>query len=142
MSEITIANATGDSINVLVIGRTYPKEDDGWDGNWLNVRIRITAGRFSGKTEALLRCEELARFSQDIKGLIQSGVGEVIFSPTEPWLLLHLRQRKPDRFEVSGHATDRLGTGNMLKFTFSCPSAVLDQVATSIDAIIEKFPPK
>jgi hypothetical protein len=142
MSEIYIESLTGDNININIAGRTYPQEIDKWDGNWLNTKIKIRAGKFSGKIDALLRSDELEHLSKDIRLFLQEKKGNVLFSPIEPWLIFHIGKNKVRNFVLAGEITDTLGTGNTLKFSYECSLPLLEKMLSNINDALEMFPAK
>ena len=156
MAEITITSTTGDSVDISVYERTYPQESDRWDGNWLNAKIKIKAGNFSGTTNALLRSDELEKLSKDIKRFLLKNIHKehrdhvkrfllkkmdtLVFSPMEPWICFQMTGNKRGHIELTGEITDRLGTGNVLKYQFELSRPDLEVILKKVDVILQEFP--
>jgi len=140
MAEITITSTTGDSVDISVYERTYPQESDRWDGNWLNAKIKIKAGNFSGTTNALLRSDELEKLSKDIKRFLLKKMDTLVFSPMEPWICFQMTGNKRGHIELTGEITDRLGTGNVLKYQFELSRPDLEVILKKVDVILQEFP--
>lgn len=139
-SKILINSLTTDKIELLVFNRIYPEAADKWDGNWLNAYAEISAGRFTGKSAISLRCDELQQLGKNIDLLLQRKVNDAVFSPMEPWLSLAIKSDSSNKYRISGEITDKLGTGNILKFLFTLDRACLEKVAEGIKETISTFP--
>ena len=139
-SKILINGLTTDKVEIIVLNRTHPEATDKWDGNWLNAYAEITAGRFNGKGDIFLRCDELQQFAKDIDLLIQVEINDAVFSPMEPWLCLSIKSDNSSKYRISGEITDRLGTGNILKFFFELDRGCTEKVAEGIKETINVFP--
>lgn len=142
MAEINIISTTGDSINILVSGQTYPQEQDKWDGNWLNAQIKIKAGAFTGKTDALLRSDELKHLSKETEKFLIKKIESVDFSPMEPWICFKATKNKRQNIEFAGEVTDQLGTGHVLKFHFELSQPDLEKILKEINVVLHDFPVK
>ena len=142
MTNINITGTAGNSIDILVSGRTYPQEQDEWDGNWLNTQIKIKIGSFSGKTDALLRSDEFEQLSKAIERFLNKKMESVTFLPMEPWICFKVTKNRKQNIEFAGEVTDRLGTGNILKFQFELTLPDLEKVLKDINAVLHDFPAK
>ncbi|AQQ09212.1 hypothetical protein L21SP3_01013 [Sedimentisphaera cyanobacteriorum] len=142
MANVNIIGTTGDSINMLISRRTYPQEQDKWDGNWLNTQIKIKVGSFSGKTDALLRSDEFEQLSKAIEQFLYKKVESVTFSPMEPWICFRATKNRKQNIEFAGEVTDRLGTGNILKFQLELSLPDLKKILEEINAVLHDFPVK
>lgn len=140
MSGINIMSTNGDAININVYGRTYPHLNDKWDGNWLNTKIEIKAGNFIGKTNALLRSDEIERLAKEIEQFLFEKIKEVIFSPIEPWICFKITKNNRQNIELTGEVTDQLGTGNILKFHLEMSPPNLEQIHKRINLVLQEFP--
>lgn len=140
MASIDIIGITGDSINILISGRTYLQEQDKWDGNWLNTQIKIKVGNFSGKIDALLRNDEFEQLAKAIEQFLCKKTESIIFSPMEPWITFKAIKNSKQNIEFAGEVTDRLGTGNILKFQFELSQANLKEILGEINTVLRDYP--
>lgn len=51
---------------ICVLGRQFPSANDYWDGNWLNIHVRVDTGGAAVKAScAILRTDELNSFTTE-----------------------------------------------------------------------------
>lgn len=128
------------SVRISHIRRTYPEAEDRWDGNWLSALVAVNVGGFTGKSDIKLRSDEIEEFLRNIQLLVQGQSKVAVYDPMEPWLKLAFRLKKVGHYEVKGEITDRLGTGNVLKFSFEATRQHLQRSIDGIRQIAHGYP--
>ena len=99
MPELVVGRRGKDHIEFWVLGRSHPRADDYWDGNWIVSEIRINIRPWHATYQAQLRTEEFSMF-RDRLGAMYDGTGtQASFEPMEPWLHLTLE------LDTLGHVT-------------------------------------
>jgi hypothetical protein len=79
--DLNIAN----HLSLWVHGRERPNAADYWDGNWLNVMVRVEANGATVETSGpILRNNELADFCKGLEELQSTLTGEVRLVCIEP----------------------------------------------------------
>ena len=56
--RLLLGSESGEHLLVEPMRRERPDAADFWDGNWICADVRLRAGAFRGKYEAILRAEE------------------------------------------------------------------------------------
>jgi hypothetical protein len=123
-----------------VIDRSHANAKDFWDGNWLNVRVLLAAGRFSGKLNGQLRADELASFYNELTNLYLTLSGQARFSTVEGWLSFEITGDGKGHLTFKGEIMDEPGIGNDLKFKFELNQSFIPEVLSSIEKVIKAFP--
>lgn len=134
-----------DHLQVWVFARSHPNRDDFWDGNWLDTRVTLSAGRFKGDFRAFLRGEELVRFRAAV-GLLYTSLGTAIpskvaeFATLEGQLSIRIVGDGLGHFTAACVALDEPGVGNRLTFTLTFDQTYLPALLRGLDVVIATFP--
>jgi hypothetical protein len=90
-------------LSIWVLGRQFADYDDYWDGNWLNVRVRVEAtGAVVEAQRPIIHVSELVTFATELERLDTTLVGNASLKCTEPNLDVAIQG------ETHGHATVRI----------------------------------
>lgn len=114
--SITIGPDETERVNLKVLRRERPNDDDYWDGNWLVVEMHVRVGGFVGQVKANLRAEDFQMFRAELETAYRNFGGVATFETIEHWLTLTITCEKTGRVTVVGEATDLPGMGNRLSF--------------------------
>jgi hypothetical protein len=78
-------------LNIQIHGRQFPKEEDFWDGNWLNVSATFSSGQSSVVTSGpIVHLIEIKRFQIEIEALYRTLEGTAMLDCMEPNLRIVL----------------------------------------------------
>jgi hypothetical protein len=92
--------------SVWVFDREFPEANDFWDGNWLNVRVRMEApGAIVEATGKILRNTELEAFADELASLESTLVGEARLKCMEPNLGVELKATTRGQIDVTVNLT-------------------------------------
>lgn len=132
-------------LSVEVLARSLPQCHDFWDGNWLDTRIRVSAGVFTGHYSASLRCDEFASFLSGLRLASLSPGAEVPshvakFVALEEQLSIVIRGDALGHFVAQCVAVDGLGIGNRLEFELTFDQTDLPAMLNGLETITEAFP--
>src|SRR5262245_13745695 len=76
-------------LSLWVVGRQYPGCNDYWDGNWLDVRVRVEApGAAVEAHGAIVHAPELESFANELDLLDSRLTGEASLKCMEPNLIV------------------------------------------------------
>lgn len=79
-------------LSMWVLGRQFPDQADYWDGNWLEVRVRVEASGAIVKFEGhFVRVTELVSFADELEILDTTLAGEASLDCMEPYLDVRIR---------------------------------------------------
>ena len=127
-------------LSVWIFGREFPDTDDYWDGNWLNVRVRMKApGALLEAEGAFLRVPELSAFNSDLRRLYETLWGSAVLDCLEPNLHLKLNALSLGHIEVRVSITpDPLSQKH--EFEFGVDQSYLAPLLQSCEEILERYP--
>ena len=67
LPSLRIGGCEHEFLLVEALARSHPHRYDFWDGNWLDTKISVNAGAFTGHYDASLRSDEFARFLSSLR---------------------------------------------------------------------------
>ena len=112
---------------IEVLGYAQPNDATNYhDANWINVRISVSVGGFTGKFDASFLASELVDFQAQLANLQTSLKGDAKFETLEGQLALDIHGNGLGAMELRGVAQDQAGIGNIFRFCLQ-----LDQTQTS-----------
>lgn len=138
--KIHIGYSEHEFILIDVTSRSHPYVDDFYDGNWLNTKVLVKAGSFSGAINGRVRANELVFFRDELTKLYKSLSGSAKFSTMEEWLALEIFGDGKGHFALTGEVKDEAGLGNILKFKFDFDQSFMPRVLSDLEKVINVFP--
>jgi hypothetical protein len=79
-------------LSIWVVGRQFPDQNDYWDGNWLNVRVRVEAtGATVEARGPIIHASELESFTKELEQLGSALTGNASLKCMEPNLDVVIR---------------------------------------------------
>ena len=137
---IHIGHSEYEFILIDVTSRSYPDTSDFDDRNWLNTKILVKAGSFSGAINGQIQANELTFFRDELTKLYRSLSGSAKFFTIEEWLLLEIAGDGKGHFALTGEIMDEVGLGNILKFKFDFDQTFMPKVLNDLEKVINAFP--
>lgn len=127
-------------LSIWVDGRQFPDNSDYYDGNWLNVRVRMEAPSATVKCAgAILMTSDFMRFQDQLISVNTALVGEAELAGCEPNLKVTLKMQRLGHLEVEVEITpDNLNQFH--RFSLDLDQSYLPALITSCDAILERYP--
>ncbi|MCP9292489.1 WapI family immunity protein [Gracilimonas sediminicola] len=147
MSKVDILNKFGEPdlkmnrFKLWVHGRQFPKSDDFWDGNWLNISAYCGESGASVYTDgAIVHLTEIEKWLTVCQDLNQklSGVAELKF--LEPNLVFEIRLHKGSGTLKIYITPDHLNQDHW--FTFDIDQSYLSSIILDCKEILKKYPVK
>ena len=83
--------------------------ENDWDNHWINTRVILKAGGFSGKYEAEFMAFDFHKFKTELNALYFDLAGNAWFSDLEGYVDLKIKGDGIGHFEVKVSATDYPG---------------------------------
>ena len=137
---IQIGTHSSEHVALEVTRRTHPNSDDYYDGNWLSTDITVKVGAWRGKYDGSLTVPAFVGFRDQLSELYEKLSGKAIFSCLEPWIEIEIEGDGKGGMILSGLATDQLGSGNELKFSFELDQTFLPDIIKQLNELIEAYP--
>jgi len=128
-------------LSVWILGRQFPDNDDYWDGNWLNVRVRVEAtGAIVEAQGPIIHVRELVSFTNELQSLDSTLTGNASLKCLEPNLDVTIRGD-------SGHATAKIKiTADHMtqshEFVFSFDQTYFKPLIAACRKILSDYPIK
>ena len=135
-----IGRLSNNYVKVSVLRRCYPECEDYWDGNWIDVKVEVSAGGFRGGCRAYLRADEFFGFRKQLGELQSSLKGEACFDSMESWLNIKVNGDDLGHFTADCEAMDEAGIGNTLQFSLKFDQTDIPEILARLDEILGKFP--
>jgi hypothetical protein len=135
-----LGSEDGEHLLVEPMRREHPEAADYWDANWICTDVRLRAGAFRGKYEAILRAEEFVAFRAALAPLVTNLSGSAAFHTMEHWLAIRIVGNGQGRFIASCDVRDAAGVGNRLSFTLEFDQTILPTMLADLDEAIAHFP--
>src|SRR5262245_32494289 len=126
--------------SLWVLNRQFPARNDYWDGNWLNVRVRVEArGAAVEVCGPILHAPEIKRFLDELGRLNSQLKGEAALHCMEPNLDVVIQG------DARGHllATIMITPDQMTqshRFIFSADQTFLSPMIVSCKRILSSWP--
>jgi hypothetical protein len=131
-----------EGFELWIDGRQFPKSDDYWDGNWLNVVARCTAD--SSLVQAagpILHLSELHKFLIECKQIYDALAGEAKLECMEPNIDLKIKMKNAGRCELTVSLTpDHLYQEHSC--IFDLDQSYLPPLLKSLEQILQAYPLK
>lgn len=130
-------------LSLWVSARQFPGSNDRWDGNWLNVGVRVEAsGAVVEAQGPIVRSDELASFARALEEVDRSLDGEAQLDCIEPNLSIRLScSRRTGQVEIVISITPDHMT-QQHTFKFSSDQTILRPAISVLGRIIAQYPVK
>lgn len=143
--RVRIGQSDSEFLSVEVLRRSYPSEEDYWDGNWLVTRVGIQTGGFNGRINADLRTDEFASFLAELEQLYVKLTGTASFAPMEPWLTIKVTGGGLGHFTADceardGFPKDAIGSGGILSFEIAFDQTELPPIIDQLKQLLSAYP--
>ena len=125
-------------IEITILGRVNSETNDYWDGNWLEVEIRIEVFGIKTIYRANFRVEDLQRFYEDLTLLNEKNSKKAEFTTMEEGLYLHINVELNGIVNCIGRADT--GSGNRMDFNVQSDLAILDVFIRELKTTLKYYP--
>lgn len=125
-------------IGITILRRVNSETNDYWDGNWLEVEIRIEVFGIKTIYRANFRVEDLQRFYEDLTLLNETTSKKAEFTTMEEGLYLHINVELNGVVNCIGRADT--GNGNRMDFNVQSDLATLDVFIRELKTTLESYP--
>jgi len=130
----------GKHLRIEPTRREFPAATDYWDQNWLYANVRVQAGAFTGRYEALLRSDEFRDFRDQLAPLYENLIGDAKFESLEEWVRIHVTGDGRGHFLARCTSRDQPGMGNTLTFEIEFDQTAVPQILRDLDELLRAFP--
>ena len=140
MPSFSLGDSESGKVVVTVCNYERSVTGDYYDDNWLSVRVKVSAGAFSGKFDAAFLTGDFVDFREQLVSLYDSLKGEANFATLEEQLSIRVVGNGRGGLSISGEAIDQPGVGNKLIFEFALDQTSLVSLLGELNEIISLFP--
>jgi hypothetical protein len=131
---------SGDFIKIKLVSFAYPDADLDWDRNWINSKVTIKAGGFSGQFDCNFMTTDFERFRIEFAQLYTKLSGTASFDTIEGQVSIKIKGDGIGHFEADCLAMDYAGTGNTLEFEMVFDQTIIPEIVRQLDNITKTFP--
>jgi len=135
---VVIGDSHREHVRLAASRRQYGSTGDYDDDNWLVGEVSLRVSGFRSRFDAHLRSDDFVAL-RDALNRVHEARESGAWEPLEPWVALELGV-KGDVMTVEGMATERIGYGNSLRFSFETSIASVGATIEQIDALLAAFP--
>lgn len=127
-------------LSIWALSRQFPDLHDYWDGNWINVRIRVEAlGSFVETVGPWLRTDEIAAFAEQLAKLHRDLAGTAELECTEPMLGVKVTCGSLGQVTMIVDVTpDHLTQSHQIEFAID--QSYLGSILSNCHHLLERFP--
>jgi hypothetical protein len=136
----TLGASSGEHVTVEVVARLLPNATDFWDGNWLDGRVEVRAGGFTGAYRASFRTTDFAEFAAGLGELYERLTGSTRFDTMEKQLQIDIEGDGRGHFLARCAATDVAGVGNRLQFDLGFDQTQIPGILSELAALCREYP--
>jgi hypothetical protein len=142
MSEAALLKGDKGKIKIEIFGYEYPIATDVDDSNWLQARLEVSAGPFTGSVEISITAAELAMLCRELTGVTKALTGNVRFETMEGNWTLYLDFQRTGTAVVSGVITPCQAQDNSLHYEFRTDPITLEGLVRDLSRMATIFPVK
>lgn len=130
----------GNFIRIDLISLAHPNADIDWDRNWINSKVTVKAGGFSGQFECYLMTTDFERFKHELSRLYENLEGKALFTTIEGQVKINIKGDGLGHFEADCSVMDFAGTGNTLEFEINFDQTGIPEMVSQLNYITKTFP--
>lgn len=127
-------------IRLEPIALIYPKAELDWDRNWINTKVTLKAGVFSGEFMADFLTIDFKSFKEQLVLLNDDFNATAAFGPMEHELVLKIKGDGIGHFEIDCQATPQHHPSERLKFSIDFDQTQIKNYIIQLERIITQFP--
>jgi hypothetical protein len=140
MSESALIRGDAGELRLEILGYENPHATNVDDRNWLQARLEITGGPFSGSIELAITAFELAGLHQQLAEVTKSLIGSIRFETMESNWLLNLDFERTGTAVVSGMVIQNQAESNSLQYEFRTDGITLEGMVRDLGKMVAEFP--
>jgi len=141
--KFILGKESSEYLQILIYNFAYPDSTDFWDGNWINARIKIKVGGFTGDYSAHLRNVDFLDFKNGLARLYNKLDGYANFNCLEDYIQIKIKGDGLGHFSADCVANDNPGIyGHELRFSIDFDQTEIQRLTKMIDDILIEFPIK
>ncbi|WP_400162580.1 WapI family immunity protein [Brevibacillus sp. TJ4] len=138
--QITISGREDTQIDIIAVNRSYPYQQDYWDGNWLNCEIKVNIPGYTAAFPADLRTDEFQCFMVDLISIDSNLNGTANFRSMDSYIDLTCKITKTGILEWECRTSYPPFTGANLSFSFTSDQSFLPHLIKQLEMLIETYP--
>jgi hypothetical protein len=112
------------------------------DANWLQAKLDVMAGPFSGSITLALTSNELELLHRKLSNAIKLLTGNIEFATMEGNLRLQMTFERTGEVLVQGSVTQDEAEENVLQYYFLTDPITLEAVVRDLERLVRQFPVK
>lgn len=131
---------SGDYVKIELTGFAHPEADLDWDRNWINSKVTVKAGGFTGLIDCYLMTTDFERFKHELAQLYNKLNGTAAFDTIEGQVSIKIKGDGIGHLEAQCIVMDNAGIGNKLEFEINFDQTFIPEMIRQLDTITKAFP--
>jgi|GEM_PF-830334 len=127
-------------LTIDIVERSYPKQNDYWDGNWLNAQISVAVPGYAADLRVFLRTDELDWFLRELLRTHLDLKSTAVLLPLELGIELCITPCYPKGLKVRGRTEEENGATST--FEFISHHLQLLKLITELEKMLITYPIK
>jgi hypothetical protein len=140
MEQIFTINNSPDFLKLKILKYAYPEAADEYDSNWLDAKVKIKAGAFSGEYRAYFQTSDFLFLKEKLTFLYHKLDGSFTFTTLEQQLQMNFVGDGLGHISIDCKAQDDAGNGNIFEFELCIDQTEIKNLFIQLDEIIKTFP--
>ena len=141
MAFFSIGHPERERVEVTLIGSLADVKTEGYD--WINARVQIDVGGFTGDVQIYMCLSDMIRFKQELEPVYANLNGVAEFKTIENQLYIRVESDKLGHIAATGFLTSDFALDNKLTFDIHYDQTLLWHTISEIDeALFELSPGK
>ena len=132
MRGFTITQSDGDHLTIDIYSNPKPLKCF----DWIDVKITVKAGGFSGKFDASLLFQDFIDIHSELNRLYNNLAGSMKFEALEEQLYIEIFGDGKGHFEAVCKVRDKAGIGNNLEFILNFDQTFIPAILRDLEQII------
>ena len=131
MSFFSVGYPDRERIEVTLIGPPADAESEGYD--WIDARVQIDVGGFTGDVQIYMCVSDMTRFKQELEPVYKNLAGVAEFKTLEDQLYIRIESDNLGHIQATGFLKDDVAFENKLSFEIRYDQTLLWHTISEID---------
>ena len=131
----------GNFLKIEVLNLVNENSELDWDNNWINCKIYVSGGAFSGNYSAEIMTFEFEKFKHDLNSLYENLNGTAEFQEIENYIIVKVKGDGIGHFNAEIICFDYPGIDSAkLEFEIYFDQTFIKEIVNQLNQITKEFP--
>ena len=139
MAFFSVGYPERERIEVTLIGSPADKKTEGYD--WINARVQIDVGGFTGEVQIYMCLSDMIRFKEELEPVYHNLNGAAEFKTIEGQLYIRIESDNLGHVQATGFLIGDFALDNKLTFDIRYDQTLLWHTISEIDEALFELSP-